>query len=90
LLKDLFEHVMGKGSLVDILRCKLNLANLKRRPGSGQRYNVELISLNGDNVVVIEIDDISSMGHDRTDVTNDKVLAFPDAQDQGAASPCPE
>jgi hypothetical protein len=51
---------VGKGSLVDVLGRKLNLANLERRPRSGERNNVELISLNGDNVVVIEIDDISS------------------------------
>ena len=71
---------MGVGSLVDVFGRKLNLANLEGGVGSGQRDNVELISLDRDNIVVVQINDVSRVGHYRADVTHDKVLTFADAQ----------
>ena len=76
LLKDLLEHEMGVGSLVDVFGRELNFANLEGSVGSGQRRDIELISLDRDNIVVIQINDVPSVGHYRADVAHDKVLTL--------------
>ena len=53
LLVDFLEHVVREFSLIHRLGSELDLANLKIRTGSRNRRDLESLSLNGDDLVVV-------------------------------------
>ena len=90
LVKDLFQHEMGEGSPVDVLGRKLDLADLERCVSPCQREDVELVSLDRNHIVVVEVNNVPSVGHDRAHVAHDKVLTFANPQDKRAPAPGPQ
>ncbi len=78
---------MWELSLVHILRHEFDLADLEARIGTGKSGNIEAISPERDDFVIVEVDGFSRVRDDGANVASKEVLAFSNAKHKRAPAP---
>ncbi len=73
---------MRIGSQICILTSEFDFADLKLGIGADERGDIKVIPFNRYQVIVIEVNNVTSVAHNRAHIADHKVLAFPDSQDQ--------
>ena len=66
---------------------ELDPADLKASSAARNCGNLKSLGLNRDDLVVVQIDHIASMGHDRADITGQEMLVLANPQHERASSP---
>src|SRR5206468_2359829 len=87
LLIDLLEHEMRKLPFLGVFGAELDFMNFRVYFGRLDGRDLEVVASNGNNLEVVQIDDPSRVGDDRTHITGEEILVVADSNEQRAPPP---
>ena len=86
LLEDFLEHVVRVIALLDVGVGEFDFAQLIVARFAGDRTDLELIALDGDDVEIVQVNGVARVGDDRAHVAGQKIFVLADAEDEWAAA----
>ena len=86
LLVDFLEHVVRIVTLIDGIGGIFDLTNLVVGAVAGDGRDLESFGLQGDDLVVVEINHVPCVSHNGAHITGEKVFIFSNAQNERASA----
>src|SRR5437660_7726047 len=78
---------MGKVSLADVFRPKLDLADLVIAGLARDRADFEFIARDRNDIEIVKINGVAGVSDDRAHVAGEKILILTDAEHEGRTAP---